>query len=129
MRVDRIWEFLQRLSPLTRSCLLTELERLEMCGVDMPDTADLQARLRAELRMDGPNETPTSSKYLFAPRFPAEEPRRRRARYPGRLRDIRAGIVTDVEVEVSRFPGKIGPILQMPNGRRNGRYARPVPYG
>ena len=43
-----------------------------MCGVDMPDTADLQARLRAELRMDGPNETPTSSKYLFAPRFPAK---------------------------------------------------------
>ena len=109
MRVDRIWEFLQRLSPLTRSCLLTELERLEMCGVDMPDTADLQARLRAELRMDGPNETPTPSKYFFAPRFPAEEPRRRRAR--------------------CRFPGKIGPILQMPNGRRNGRYARPVPYG
>ena len=30
MRVDRIWEFLQRLSPLTRSCLLTELERLEL---------------------------------------------------------------------------------------------------
>ena len=70
-----------------------------MCGVDMPDTADLQARLRAELRMDGPNETPTPSKYFFAPRFPAEEPRRRRARYPGQLRDIRAGIVTDVEVK------------------------------
>ena len=29
MRIDRIWEFLQRLSPLTRSCLLTELERME----------------------------------------------------------------------------------------------------
>jgi hypothetical protein len=67
MRVDRIWEFLQRLSPLTRSCLLTELERLEMCGVDMPGTADLQARLRAELRPDGPNEVPTPSKYFFAP--------------------------------------------------------------
>lgn len=70
MRVDRIWEFLQRLSPLTRSCLLTELERLEMCGVDMPGTADLQARLRAELRMDGPNEAPTPSKYFFAPLEP-----------------------------------------------------------
>jgi hypothetical protein len=70
MRVDRIWEFLQRLSPLTRSCLLTELERLEMCGVDMPGTADLQARLRAELRPDGPNEAPTPSKYFFAPLEP-----------------------------------------------------------
>lgn len=70
MRVDRIWEFLQRLSPLTRSCLLTELERLEACGVDMPGTADLQARLRAELRPDGPNEAPTPSKYFFAPLEP-----------------------------------------------------------
>jgi len=33
------------------------------------------------------------------------------------LRDIRAGIVTDVEVEVSRFPGEIGHILQMRKGR------------
>jgi hypothetical protein len=70
MRVDQIWEFLQRLSPLTRSCLLTELERLEMCGVDMPGTADLQARLRAELRPDGPSEAPTPSKYFFAPLEP-----------------------------------------------------------
>ena len=70
MRVDRIWEFLQRLSPLTRSCLLTELERLDACGVDMPGTADLQARLRAELRPDGPNEAPTPSKYFFAPLEP-----------------------------------------------------------
>ena len=51
--VDRIWEFLQRLSPLTRSCLLSELERLELSGVEMPGTADLQARLRAEIRKDG----------------------------------------------------------------------------
>jgi hypothetical protein len=58
------------LSPLTRSCLLTELERLEACGVDMPGTADLQARLRAELRPDGPNEAPTPSKYFFAPLEP-----------------------------------------------------------
>ena len=70
MRVDRIWEFLQRLSPLTRSCLLTELERLDACGVDMPGTTDLQARLRAELRPDGPNAAPTPSKYFFAPLEP-----------------------------------------------------------
>ena len=71
MRVDRIWEFLQRLSPLTRSCLLTELERLELCGIDMPGSADLQARLRAELRPDGAaDNTPTPSRVFFAPLEP-----------------------------------------------------------
>jgi hypothetical protein len=70
MRVDRIWEFLQRLSPLTRSCLLTELERLELCGVDMPGSADIQARLRAELRPEGADNTPTPSRYFFAPLEP-----------------------------------------------------------
>jgi hypothetical protein len=71
MRIDRIWEFLQRLSPLTRSCLLTELERMESCGIDMPGSADLQAKLRAELRPDGANDnTPTPSRYFFAPLDP-----------------------------------------------------------
>ena len=71
MRIDRIWEFLQRLSPLTRSCLLTELERMESCGIDMPGSADLQAKLRAELRPDGANDnTPTPSQYFFAPLDP-----------------------------------------------------------
>jgi hypothetical protein len=71
MRIDRIWEFLQQLSPLTRSCLLTELERLEMCGIDMPGSADLQAKLRAELRPDGATDnTPTPSRYFFAPLDP-----------------------------------------------------------
>ncbi len=71
MRVDRIWEFLQRLSPLTRSCLLTELERLELCGIDMPGSADIQARLRAELRPDGSTDgPPTPSRYFFTPLEP-----------------------------------------------------------
>src|SRR3981189_208986 len=71
MRIDRIWEFLQRLSPLTRSCLLTELERMESCGIDMPGSADLQERLRAELRPDGsPEGTPTPSRDFFAPLDP-----------------------------------------------------------
>jgi hypothetical protein len=71
MRIDRIREFLQRLSPLTRSCLLTELERLESCGIDMPGSADLQAKLRAELRPDGAaDNTPTPSRYFFAPLEP-----------------------------------------------------------
>lgn len=67
--VDRIWEFLQRLSPLTRSCLLSELERLELSGVDMPGSADIQARLRAEFRQDGTtqNRTINPSRYFFTP--------------------------------------------------------------
>lgn len=56
MQIDRIWEFVQRLSPLTRSCLLTELERLELSGVDLPGTADIQAKLRAEFRKDGSSQ-------------------------------------------------------------------------
>jgi hypothetical protein len=69
MEIERIWEFLLRLSPLTRSCLLVELERLELCGVDMPGSADIQARLRAEFRAGGQN-VPTPSRYFFAPLEP-----------------------------------------------------------
>jgi hypothetical protein len=71
MQVERIWEFLLRLSPLTRSCLLTELERLELCGIDIPGSADIQARLRAEFGGDG--STPNrigASRYFFAPLEP-----------------------------------------------------------
>jgi hypothetical protein len=68
MQIDRIWEFLQRLSPLTRSCLLTELERLELCGVDLPGSADIQAKLRAEFRKDGSpqNKEAEPSFHFFA---------------------------------------------------------------
>jgi hypothetical protein len=67
-RADRILDFLQRLTPLTRSCLLAELERLELCGVDMPNTSDIQAKLRAEFGKDGPPQNRvTPSRYFFAP--------------------------------------------------------------
>src|SRR4029077_1400102 len=56
MQVERIWEFLRRLNPSTRSCLLAELERLELCGVDMPGSADIRAKLRAEFRKDGSSQ-------------------------------------------------------------------------
>jgi hypothetical protein len=71
MQVERIWEFLQRLSPLTRSCLLTELERLELCGVDIPGSADIQAKLRVEFGKDGSAQNnPSPSRYFFAPLEP-----------------------------------------------------------
>jgi hypothetical protein len=70
-RADQIWDFLQRLTPLTRSCLLAELERLELCGVEMPRSADIQAKLRAEFRKDGPAQNKaTPSRYFFAPLEP-----------------------------------------------------------
>ncbi|WGD52843.1 hypothetical protein QA641_02515 [Bradyrhizobium sp. CB1650] len=67
--INRLWEFLQRLTPLSRGCLLSELERLELCGIDMPGSADIQARLRAEFRKDGSNQARATnpSRYFFAP--------------------------------------------------------------
>ena len=71
-QADRILEFLQRLTPLTRSCLLTELERLDGCGVEMPGSADILAKLRAEFRKDGStqNRTSTPSRSFFTPLEP-----------------------------------------------------------
>jgi hypothetical protein len=68
MPAERIWDFLQRLTPQTRSFLLSELERLETCGVDVPGSADIQAKLRIEFRKDGstPNRT-SPSRIFFAP--------------------------------------------------------------
>ena len=72
MQIDKIWDFLQRLSPLTRSCLLTELERLELCGVEVPLSSDIQAKLRAQLGKDGsPQNRETQPSYHF---FAAIEP-------------------------------------------------------
>jgi hypothetical protein len=72
VQIDRIWEFLQRLSPVTRSCLLTELERLELCGIDVPGSTDIQAKLRDEFRKDGSTQgrAPTTSRYFFEPLDP-----------------------------------------------------------
>ena len=65
---ERIWDFLQRLTPQTRSFLLSELERLETCGVDVPGSADIQAKLRTEFRKDGSTLNRTSpSRFFFAP--------------------------------------------------------------
>ena len=67
--IDQLSEFLQKLTPLSRSCLLSELERLELCGIDMPGAADLQSRLRAEFRKDGSSQARATSpsRHFFAP--------------------------------------------------------------
>lgn len=67
--IDELSEFLQKLTPLSRSCLLSELERLELCGVDMPGSASVQAKLRAEFRRDGSTQARVTnpSRYFFTP--------------------------------------------------------------
>ena len=69
---DRIQEFLQRLTPLTRNCLLTELERLETSEGEMPGPRKILAKLRAEFRKDGSTQNRASnpSRYFFAPLEP-----------------------------------------------------------
>ena len=72
MLADRIQEFLRRLTPLTRSSLLTELERLETCDGEMPGSAEILAKLRAEFRKDGSPQSRINnpSRYFFAPLEP-----------------------------------------------------------
>lgn len=69
---DEIQEFLQRLTPLTRSSLLTELERLEMCDSGVPGSEEILTKLRAEFRKDGStqNRGSNASRYFFAPLEP-----------------------------------------------------------
>jgi hypothetical protein len=67
----QVWDFLARLSPLTRKSLLSELERLEVCGVEVPRSADIQAKLRAEFGMDGADkDTNSPPRLFFAPLNP-----------------------------------------------------------
>src|SRR6266702_2684889 len=67
--IDQLSEFLQKLTPLSRSCLLSELERLELCGIDMPGSTSVQTKLRAEFRKDGSTQARATnpSRYFFAP--------------------------------------------------------------
>lgn len=67
--IDQLSDFLQKLTPLSRSCLLSEIERLELCGIDMPGAADIHSKLRAEFRKDGSSQVRATSplRYFFAP--------------------------------------------------------------
>jgi hypothetical protein len=69
---DRIQDYLRRLTPRARSSLLTELDRLEACGVEMPGAATVQAKLRAEFRKEGSTAGRANhpSRYFFAPLEP-----------------------------------------------------------
>ena len=69
---NQLLEFLQRLSPPTRSNLLTELERLELCGTEIPGAATVMEKLRAEFRADGQTQKRGSNpaRYFFLPLEP-----------------------------------------------------------
>jgi hypothetical protein len=72
MQSDRVQEYLQRLTPQARSNLLTELERLEVCGSEIPGSTEILAKLRAEFRKSGQNHerVPNPSRYFFMPLEP-----------------------------------------------------------
>ena len=69
LQADRIAEYLKRLTPQARSNLLNELERLQLCGGDVPGNATLLETLRAEFRKDGQtqNRMGNPQRYFFAP--------------------------------------------------------------
>src|SRR5664279_3336869 len=69
---DRIADYLQRLTPHARSSLLTELERLEVCGAEMPGGAAILEKLRTEFRQTTQPNTRVAnpSRYFFAPLEP-----------------------------------------------------------
>jgi hypothetical protein len=69
---DRLQEYLQRLSPLARNNLLTELERLELCGAELPGFAAVMESLRGEFRTDGQTQKRASNpaRYFFMPLDP-----------------------------------------------------------
>ncbi len=60
------------MSPLARNNLLTELERLEHCGVETPGSAAIMEKLRAEFRSNGQTQKRTSSpaRHFFQPLEP-----------------------------------------------------------
>jgi hypothetical protein len=72
MHADRIQEYLQRLTPLARGNLLTELERLELCGAEMPGSTEIVASLRVEFRKDGSTQVRAGNpaRYFFVPLEP-----------------------------------------------------------
>ena len=69
---SRLKEFLQRLAPPTRSNLLDELERLELCGAEMPGSVQVMETLRAEFRGNGQTQKRNSvpARHFFTPLEP-----------------------------------------------------------
>jgi hypothetical protein len=71
-QANRIEAYLKKLTPLARGSLLTELERLEVCGAEIPGSAEILASLRAEFRKDESTQqrADNPSRHFFAPLEP-----------------------------------------------------------
>ena len=69
---NHLKEFLQRLTPPTRSNLLDELERLELSGTEIPGTGAVMETLRAEFRGNGQTQKRNSvpARHFFSPLEP-----------------------------------------------------------
>ncbi len=67
MQADRITEYLKQLTPHARSNLLSELERLELCGLEIPGAAAILEKLRAEFRNAGQTQNRNPQRYFYAP--------------------------------------------------------------
>jgi hypothetical protein len=72
IQAGQIQEYLKKLTPTARGNLLTELERLEACGEEMPRCEEILATLRAEFRSDESTQprAGNASRYFFAPLEP-----------------------------------------------------------
>jgi hypothetical protein len=72
IKAGGIQEYLKKLTPTARGYLLTELERLEACGEEMPGSGEILATLRAEFRTDESTQARAgnASRYFFAPLEP-----------------------------------------------------------
>jgi hypothetical protein len=68
----RIEDYLRRLTPSARSNLLTELERLEVCGAAMSGSEAILEKLRGEFRKSGQSHARVAnpSRYFFKPLEP-----------------------------------------------------------
>ena len=68
----RLKEFLQLLTPPTRSNLLDELERLELSGTEIAGTGEVMETLRAEFRGNGQSQKRNSvpARHFFSPLEP-----------------------------------------------------------
>ena len=69
---ERIREYLKRLTPQARSRLLAEVERLQLCGGDIPGSDFILAELREEFRNKGQihDRASNPSRYFFQPLEP-----------------------------------------------------------
>jgi hypothetical protein len=69
--IEQIREYLGQLTPRTRGRLLTEAERLQLCGDDLTGFEVILAELRAEFRKDQTHDRADhASRYFFQPLEP-----------------------------------------------------------